>query len=97
MTVSWTSPSIGCRSELDPFINKKLFDDRLVLVARGGHPSINAGVTIEDLLKAEFVGPHRRREIDHLPQALQRILQAGNARDGARERASRNTHRRRKH
>ena len=32
-------------AELDPFINTKLFDDRLVLVARGGHPSINADVT----------------------------------------------------
>jgi DNA-binding transcriptional LysR family regulator len=57
-------------AELDPFINKKLFDDRLVLVVRGGHPSISADVTFEDLLKAEFVGPHRRREIDRLPKAL---------------------------
>jgi DNA-binding transcriptional LysR family regulator len=24
--------------ELDPFVNRKLFDDRLVLLARGGHP-----------------------------------------------------------
>ena len=37
----------------DPFINKKLFDDRLVLVARQGHPSINAAVTF-DLESAEF-------------------------------------------
>ena len=63
--------------ELDPFINKKLFDDRLVLVARGGHPSINAGVTLEDLLKAEFVGPHRRREIDRLPKALREFDKLG--------------------
>ena len=63
--------------ELDPFINKKLFDDRLVLVARGGHPSINAGVTLEDLLKAEFVGPHRRRETDRLPKALREFYKLG--------------------
>jgi LysR family transcriptional regulator, transcriptional activator for leuABCD operon len=63
--------------ELDPFINKKLFDDRLVVVARGGHPSINAGVTLEDLLKAEFVGPHRRRETDRLPKALREFDKLG--------------------
>ena len=61
--------------ELD--INRKLFDDRLVLVARRGHPSINAAVTFDDLLKAGFVGPHRRREINHLPQALQEFYKLG--------------------
>jgi DNA-binding transcriptional LysR family regulator len=64
-------------AELDPFINTKLFDDRLILVARGGHPSINAAVTLDDLLKAEFVGPHRRREIDHLPKALREFDKLG--------------------
>ena len=59
--------------ELDPFINRKLFEDRLVLIARGDHPSVNAGVTIEDLRKAEFVAPHRRRDIQHLPQALKEL------------------------
>ena len=44
-------------AELDPFVNGKLFDDRLVLLARRGHPSIDAGVTVEDLRKAEFVTP----------------------------------------
>jgi DNA-binding transcriptional LysR family regulator len=55
---------------LDPFVNRKLFDDRLILVARGDHPSVTAGVTIEDLRSAGFVAPHRRREIEHLPEAL---------------------------
>ena len=65
-------------AELDPFINTKLFDDRLVLVARRGHPSINAAAHIlDDLLKAAFVGPHRRREINHLPQALQEFYKLG--------------------
>ena len=64
-------------AELDPFINTKLFDDRLVLVARGGHPSINADVTLDGLLKAEFVGPHRRREIDRLPKALREFDKLG--------------------
>ena len=37
---------------LDPFVNKKLFDDQLVLVARSDHPSVKAGITIEDLRPA---------------------------------------------
>jgi len=64
-------------AELDPFINTKLFDDRVVLLARGGHPSINADVTLDDLLKAEFVGPHRRRETDSLPKALREFDKLG--------------------
>jgi DNA-binding transcriptional LysR family regulator len=62
---------------LDPFVNKKIFDDRLVLVARGNHPSVNVGVTIEDLRKEEFVVTHRRRDIRHLPQALSEFLKLG--------------------
>src|SRR4051794_26698379 len=38
--------------ELDPFVNRRLFDDRLVLLARRDHPSVGVGVTIEDLRKA---------------------------------------------
>ena len=64
-------------AELDPFINTKLFDDGVVLVARGGHPSIDADVTLDDLLKAEFVGPHRRRESDRLPKALREFDKLG--------------------
>jgi DNA-binding transcriptional LysR family regulator len=59
--------------ELDPFVNRKLFDDRLVLIARSGHPSAAEGMTIEDLRKVEFVTPHRRREVEHLPQALREL------------------------
>ena len=64
-------------AELDPFINTKLFEDRLVLVARRDHPSINADVTVENLLKAEFVGPHRRREVEQLPRALRELYKLG--------------------
>ncbi len=35
--------------ELDPFVNRKLFDDQIVLLARSSHPSVNVGITIEDL------------------------------------------------
>jgi DNA-binding transcriptional LysR family regulator len=62
---------------LDPFVNTKLFDDRLVLLARKDHPSINESVTLEDLLKAEFVGPHRRRNTEHLPLALKKFSELG--------------------
>jgi DNA-binding transcriptional LysR family regulator len=63
--------------ELDPFVNRKLFDDRLILLARGDHPSVSANPTIEDLWKAEFVSPHHRREIGHLPHALREFYKLG--------------------
>ncbi len=56
--------------ELNPFINQKLFDDRLVLLARNDHPSVGAGVTVDDLRKEKLVAGHRRRDIEHLPQAI---------------------------
>jgi len=55
----------------DPFVNKKLFDDQVVLLARSDHPTVHEGIAIEDLRKAEFVTLHRRREIGHAPQALE--------------------------
>jgi DNA-binding transcriptional LysR family regulator len=58
---------------LDPFVNKKLFDDQVVLLARGDHPSAHLGMTIEDLQKTAFVTLHRRREIGHAPQALEEV------------------------
>jgi DNA-binding transcriptional LysR family regulator len=62
---------------LDPFVNKKLFDDRLVLVARGDHPTVNVGVTIEDLRRAEFVGGHRRRRDEDQTPALREFYRLG--------------------
>jgi DNA-binding transcriptional LysR family regulator len=64
-------------AELDPFVNQKVYDDRLMLVARGDHPSIKAGVTLDDLRKAEFVAPHRRRAVEHLPAALREFYKLG--------------------
>jgi DNA-binding transcriptional LysR family regulator len=71
LAVDWLS------IELDPFVNKKLFDDRLVLISRRGHPLVNESVTIEDLQKAELVAPHRRRDIQHLPPALRDFYKLG--------------------
>jgi DNA-binding transcriptional LysR family regulator len=56
--------------ELDPFINQKLFDDRLVLLARRDHPSVKGRVTLADLQKEKLIGGHRRRDIERLPQAI---------------------------
>lgn len=63
--------------ELNPFVNQKIFDDRLVLLARADHPSITAEVTLESMLKAEFVAGHRRRETEHLPQAIREFYKHG--------------------
>jgi DNA-binding transcriptional LysR family regulator len=62
---------------MDPFMHRKLFDERLVLVARDGHPSVNAGVTIEDLRKEALVAPRRRRETGRLPAALREFYELG--------------------
>jgi DNA-binding transcriptional LysR family regulator len=63
--------------ELDPFVNGKLFDERGILLARRGHPFVNAGVTVDDLRKAEFVTIHHRRETDHAPVAIREFLKLG--------------------
>ena len=63
--------------ELDPFVNRKLFDDRVVLLARRGHPLVGAGPTTEELLKAEFVNIHHRREIKYAPIALRELSELG--------------------
>lgn len=63
--------------QLDPFVNRKLFDDRLVLLARRGHPSVGADLTMEELLKAEFVALHHRREIKHAAMAVRELLELG--------------------
>lgn len=65
------------RAELNPFVNQRVFDDRLVLLVRRGHPSIKASVTVDDLRKAEFVAPHRRREEERLPSALREFYKLG--------------------
>jgi DNA-binding transcriptional LysR family regulator len=63
--------------ELDRFINKKMFDDRVVLLARRGHPSVYEGITIEDLRKVEFVNLHHRRTEELMPPALREFHKLG--------------------
>jgi len=52
------------------FINRKLFDDRLVLLARGDHPTVSARTTIEGLRKECFISLHHRRADEQAPQPL---------------------------
>jgi DNA-binding transcriptional LysR family regulator len=59
--------------KLDPFVNRKLFDERLVLIARKDHPTVTSSVTIEDLRREQFITPHRRRPSEDLPQALREL------------------------
>jgi LysR family transcriptional regulator, transcriptional activator for leuABCD operon len=63
----------GIPIELDPFVKRKLFEDRMVLIARKNHPRVSAGVTIEELQNEEFIGMHHRREVGDLPQALREL------------------------
>ena len=62
---------------LDPFVNQKLFDDRLVLVARCGHPSVKAGATIDDLREQKLVALHPRRQASDAPQAIREFFELG--------------------
>ena len=63
--------------QLDPFVNRKLFDDRLVLLARRDHPSVGVGLNMGALLKAEFVSIYHRRETDRAPMAIRELLELG--------------------
>jgi DNA-binding transcriptional LysR family regulator len=59
--------------ELDPFVNRKIFDDRMVLIARKNHPRVRTDFTIEELRNEEFIGMHHRREVGHLPEAMREL------------------------
>ncbi len=63
--------------DLKPFVNKKLFDDRLAIVARRDHPRIGPGATIAELRKEDFVGLHPRRRIEQRPRSLQSFAKLG--------------------
>jgi DNA-binding transcriptional LysR family regulator len=64
-------------AESEQFINRKLFDDRLVLLARRDHPIVSAGSTLANLRGAQFVGEHPRRELERLPKAISAFLGLG--------------------
>jgi DNA-binding transcriptional LysR family regulator len=64
-------------AELDSFINKNLFDDQLILIARRDHPSVCRGVTIEDLRKEKFVTLHARRDVQRRPVVIRELSSLG--------------------
>jgi DNA-binding transcriptional LysR family regulator len=53
----------------DRFVNKRLFEDGLVIAARGGHPRAFRGMGWPDLAAEEFVRCHRRAP-ERRPKAL---------------------------
>jgi DNA-binding transcriptional LysR family regulator len=53
----------------DRFVNKRLFDDSLVVAARGGHPRAFKGMGWRHLQQEEFVRCHRRAP-ERRPKAL---------------------------
>lgn len=57
----------------DPFVNRRLFEDRIVLLAREGHPVAMPGMTYDDMHQCEFVGIHHRRDKLNLPPVLRSL------------------------
>ncbi len=56
-------------AEDDRFVNRRLFDDSLVIAAREGHPRARPGMGWRDLAQEEFVRCHRRAP-ERRPKAL---------------------------
>lgn len=56
-------------AEDDHFVNRRLFEDGLVIAARGGHPRARKGMGWRDLAQEEFVRCHRRAP-ERRPRAL---------------------------
>jgi DNA-binding transcriptional LysR family regulator len=57
------------RVEDDRFVNRRLFEDGLVIAARQGHPRARPGLGWQDLAREEFVRCHRRAP-ERRPKAL---------------------------
>ncbi|MBX9698649.1 MAG: LysR family transcriptional regulator [Acetobacteraceae bacterium] len=68
MLVDWI-PSVDER-----FVQRKLLDDALVLVARSGHPRIQPGIRMAALEREEFVRTHRRS--GPTPEGIATLLEA---------------------
>jgi len=57
------------------FVNRVLFRDRIVAIARAGHARMRPGATIDDLLAEETVRVQHRRPTDELPHAVSRLTE----------------------
>ena len=56
------------------FVLRKLFDDRVVFIARGSHPRVRPGIDLADLRREKFVGIHPRQ--GNPPDSMRLIRQA---------------------
>lgn len=64
-------------AEGDAFINRRLFDEALVVLARRGHKRIRQGASLAALLAEEFVWIRPRRSEAGRPRAFQQVAEAG--------------------
>lgn len=60
----------------DQFINRRLRDEKIVLVARRGHRLEGAAPTVEALRREQFVWLHSRRTSGPRPRAVQQVGEA---------------------
>ena len=56
-------------AEDDRFVNRRLFEDSLVIAARHGHPRARKGMSWQELAREDFVRCHRRAP-ERRPKAL---------------------------
>lgn len=55
------------------FVNRVLFTDRIVAIARAGHERVRSGATIDHLLAEETVRVQHRRPTDELPPPMDKL------------------------
>lgn len=64
-------------AESDTCVNRRLYDETLVVLARRGHPRIRAGATLAALRAEEFVWIRPRRTEAGRPRAFRQVAEAG--------------------
>jgi len=64
-------------AEGDPFVNRRLFDETLVVLARQGHPRIRKGADLAALRAEEFVWLRPRRGEAGRPKPFRQMAEAG--------------------
>jgi LysR family transcriptional regulator, transcriptional activator for leuABCD operon len=64
-------------AESDACVNRRLYDETLVVLARHGHPRIRAGATLAALRAEEFVWIRPRRTEAGRPRAFRQVAEAG--------------------
>jgi len=56
---------------------RQIFEDRLMVIARQGHPTISPAATLAEILRQPFIGLHRRMPEEDRPAAGRRIEALG--------------------